>query len=874
MNPAPGERWTLVGYKSTMYGASKVSIRISPPRLSVAKRALVLHSDDHDHDPFIWRYDRHGDLSLCRASSHFGGCVRSTFIEADKWSLIPLTQKTIPVMLDLPFLIDEDRVEMVRLLTWYETVTTWVQWATDARLMSVLRVDLPPDADLDDPSIPRHRIPAMFSERDVRHEVVTESEVPREQWTARQTADYFKYKVKPVVRSVSHEVRTEPTIVALTTLDKYQRYSAVRLYSQQLVAIHAVVKCKRLPLWYDMRVGKTDSALTAAKYALRHSLCKRIYVVCPNMNTFDPWLRTCERYDLRVAILDGNAEDDRATLDDESIEVIIVNYERVVSRIELTDMDGAFLICDETSAVKNPQAKRTKALMVITDRAEFVVPLNGTPLEQGPTDFWSQMRLVDPWGLMWGSTYKTYERQWLAINRAGKTVARDMDEFQRHISETSLRCIRSEADQFSGQDKFNRYIALKPTEEIIERSKKAADGVTESFEGGAQDNMSANILACMTHMQQIVSGYWKTQDGPGLPFLTTPLKLDPKLVWLRAQLTCTSEPYVIFCKYNEQEYNIKALCRELGVTYASTQDAGHWVTRHRIRERMPAGLAKKILPYRVYEIVGVSLSDDNRFAMMSDYEYMAQFLKHIPNDQDVIMPPYLRYDSGMIHQLKLWGYSEYLVDYKDIDFNKYDGLRRSQEIESFQKGEVRCFILKCEQGRGITLNRLPAIQQGGEKPGIIMASPTWSLGTWEQDMDRCVGVDPVTGKNLCTPIYMLSVAGSIDDKILKALRGKKDVQSTLLADVDRKGFASFANDLIDGMSAAMNGDYFDAQDIMDKMVFGIPPSARMTQKTLVRAAADRFGVAQKDVAEHINNMDGTPYQSILEAWLRLLQGVR
>lgn len=54
------------------------------------------------------------------------------------------------------------------------------------------------------------------------------------------------------------------------------------------------------------------------------------------------------------------------------------------------------VICDESSRIKNPEAKRTQRAITIGNAAAFRMILNGTPIALGIQDLWSQYEFLDP----------------------------------------------------------------------------------------------------------------------------------------------------------------------------------------------------------------------------------------------------------------------------------------------------------------------------------------------------------------------------------------------------------------------------------------------------------------------------------------------
>ena len=58
-------------------------------------------------------------------------------------------------------------------------------------------------------------------------------------------------------------------------------------------------------------------------------------------------------------------------------------------------MSKAFLALDESTAIKNPKAKRTKAILKLSPLAKYRRILTRFPVTQSPMDLWSQCHFLD-----------------------------------------------------------------------------------------------------------------------------------------------------------------------------------------------------------------------------------------------------------------------------------------------------------------------------------------------------------------------------------------------------------------------------------------------------------------------------------------------
>jgi len=74
--------------------------------------------------------------------------------------------------------------------------------------------------------------------------------------------------------------------------------------------------------------------------------------------------------------------------------VATVNLNRYLTKF--VNKRKVLLAVDESQYVKNPRAKRTRALMRLSEKCPFRRTLTGTPTPQGPFDLWSQFYILDP----------------------------------------------------------------------------------------------------------------------------------------------------------------------------------------------------------------------------------------------------------------------------------------------------------------------------------------------------------------------------------------------------------------------------------------------------------------------------------------------
>ena len=151
------------------------------------------------------------------------------------------------------------------------------------------------------------------------------------------------------------------------------------LRSYQTFGVKYIVHQKRALLGDEMGLGKTMQAISAM-VALRNEGKHHFMVVCP-ASVLINWCREIAKFsDMDVFKVHGGDAD--ALLQWRKNGGVAVTTYESISRFELPEkFRFAMLVADEAHYVKNPQAKRTKALSALLSKTEGVLFMSGTPLE-------------------------------------------------------------------------------------------------------------------------------------------------------------------------------------------------------------------------------------------------------------------------------------------------------------------------------------------------------------------------------------------------------------------------------------------------------------------------------------------------------------
>ena len=95
----------------------------------------------------------------------------------------------------------------------------------------------------------------------------------------------------------------------------------------------------------------------------------------------------------------------------EELHILVMNVE-AFSTTKGTDFASKFIFShntlmaiDESTTIKNPNAKRTKSILKLSSKAKYRRIMTGSPVTKNPLDLYSQCEFLSPWLLDYTSYY-------------------------------------------------------------------------------------------------------------------------------------------------------------------------------------------------------------------------------------------------------------------------------------------------------------------------------------------------------------------------------------------------------------------------------------------------------------------------------------
>jgi len=207
---------------------------------------------------------------------------------------------------------------------------------------------------------------------------------------------------------------------------------------------------------------------------------------------------------------------------DYDLHILLMNVEALSTK-KGVEFAGKFLRChkalmavDESTTIKNPAAKRTKAILALSQQVKYRRILTGAPVTKSPLDLYSQCAFLNEHLLGFTSYYTFRNRyaQMIERNFGGRRVQivasyRRLDELAETLKPFSYRILKEDCLDLPPK------IYMKREIELSDEQKKAY--MTMKMMALAKVNgklaTAPHVLTQLMRLHQITCGHFKADDG-------------------------------------------------------------------------------------------------------------------------------------------------------------------------------------------------------------------------------------------------------------------------------------------------------------------------------------------------------------------------
>ena len=232
-----------------------------------------------------------------------------------------------------------------------------------------------------------------------------------------------------------------------------------------------------------------------------------------------------------------------------------------------------FMVVDESTTIKNPEAKRTKNIINLAIHAKYRRILTGSPVTKSPLDLYKQCEFLDP-DLLNHSSYYTFRSRYATMRSAnfnGRSVQlvvgyKNLEELSEKLKPFSYRVLKDDCLDLPPKTYMKRIITLTPEQEKIYRQMKQM--ALAEMNGKVITTM--NALTQLMRLHQITCGHFKADDDSIQPIKNNRLsqllevleELEGKaVIWAHYQFDVQT-----IVKAIEEKYGEKSVVTYYGLT--------------------------------------------------------------------------------------------------------------------------------------------------------------------------------------------------------------------------------------------------------------------------------------------------------------------
>lgn len=315
--------------------------------------------------------------------------------------------------------------------------------------------------------------------------------------------------------------------------------------------------------------GKTITTIAVAGTLYQQDKIRKMLVVAPK-SIVQVWQQEFDKFadfPYSLVVLDGDGSKKADTIrhmDSTGLAVIVVNYEscwRLEAEIKQWQPD--MIVCDESSKIKNPQAKCSKALHRLGKRSAYNIILTGTPITNSPLDFFSQYKFLDE--RIFGGSFYSFRSKYAILGgyQNHQIVGyKQLDELVRKAHAVAYRVRIDEAVELPEFVEEIRPVKLeKKAQQLYDSIDK--DSFAELMNG---EVTARNVLTRLLRLSQCTGGFIGSDEGGDVQAVSR-----AKLEALEDIIDgCLEEgkKVVVFARFVPEIESIAAMLRKKDIGYA------------------------------------------------------------------------------------------------------------------------------------------------------------------------------------------------------------------------------------------------------------------------------------------------------------------
>jgi len=343
-------------------------------------------------------------------------------------------------------------------------------------------------------------------------------------------------------------------------------------YKHQTVALDAIHNVEFFGLFMEMGTGKTKVIVDEAFWQARLRIEQRaegknvapykVLIVCPKTirQVWESEFRKHKdpKIPMWVSLIGTQTQGMDHILkgirSKTALKVFITTYDRVHTMGAAFSKIGIdMMVCDESTKIKNPSARRTKSVLELAEHAKRRFVLSGAPVVNSIMDLFSQTEFLNP-GTLGMSNYNAFKSRYLRVAKiAGKNYTKvtgyqRLDELKERLARYSFIVTKDQCLDLPDKVYSTRFVEMSKEQREIYDSLINLHMATLEDQDQPAMMVARAMIALLLRLAQVSSGFVVHTEGerreqaiPGgngkmqalIEILEEVGKERPVLVWAR-----------------------------------------------------------------------------------------------------------------------------------------------------------------------------------------------------------------------------------------------------------------------------------------------------------------------------------------------------
>ena len=295
-------------------------------------------------------------------------------------------------------------------------------------------------------------------------------------------------------------------------------------FKHQIQALQRGAEAYNFAYFMEMGTGKTKVAIDNVCYLFQQKKINTVVVIAPN-SVYRNWIDEIHLHAPLQCHINTHKMDKKFVQDKTKLNFYLINVEafshqsgaNILKNIMNQYGKTMCTIVDESTTIKNRQAKRAKNVIQLCRQSAYKRILTGSPITKSPLDLYSQCDFLKQ-GLLGFNNYFVFRARYSVMKQiqvgGNKNVMipiyyTNLDELEDKLKSFSFRVRKDECLDLPPKIYEKRIVTLsRPQQEIYNDLKQFCRTVIE-------DDMASynNKLTEINKLQQVCCGFVKTDDG-------------------------------------------------------------------------------------------------------------------------------------------------------------------------------------------------------------------------------------------------------------------------------------------------------------------------------------------------------------------------